>query len=416
MNVVVFGAGYAGLTLARGLERRLPPAVNLTVVDESDDHLVQHELHRAIRRPTIAEDITVPLADCFERAEIRQARVTDVDADAGVATLDDETELAYDVGAVCLGAETAFYDLPGVEEHATPLKRLADAERIRADVLDCIEAGDARIVVGGAGLSGIQVAGELAALAREEGASDAVEITLLEQQAAVAPNFPEQFQRAVDEQLRDRGITVRTDAAVAEADADTITLGGGTELDYDEFVWTGGIRGPDALAGDRPLVRSRLQLAGDTFVIGDAGRVVDSDGQAVPASAQSAIREARVAAANVEKLVDHRLGDDTGRFEPRLDDFQFDSPGWLVSVGDGAVAQFGSTVLTGPAAVALKTTVGAGYLMSVGAVRRAVGLVGEELDLDAGPDDAVDATDGDPVDAEPEVVDVAVDDEEDAES
>ncbi|MFB6084554.1 MAG: NAD(P)/FAD-dependent oxidoreductase [Halorientalis sp.] len=409
MKVAVFGAGYAGLALARRLEKRLPPAVNLIVVDERGDHLVQHELHRAIRRPSIADDITVPLADCFERAEIRQARVTDVDAEAGVATLDGETELAYDVGAVCLGAETAFHDLPGVEDHATPLKRLADAERIRADVLDAFEAGDARIVVGGAGLSGIQVAGELAALAREEGADDEVAITLLEQEGTVAPNFPAEFQRAVDEQLRDRGITVRTDAIVAEADAATITLEGGAELDYDEFVWTGGIRGPDALAGERPLVRDRLRLAGDTFVVGDAARVVDADGQAVPASAQAAVREARVAAENVERLVDHRLGGDGGGFEPRLDTFRFDSPGWLVSVGDGAVAQVGGTVLTGSAALALKTTVGVGYLTSVGAVREAVGLVGDELGPDWEGDDAVDGEVGD-------AVDVAVEDDEEGAS
>ena len=408
MKVAVFGAGYAGLTLARRLERQLPPEVNLVVVDEDEDHLVQHELHRAIRRPSIAEDITVPLTECFDRAEIRQARVTDLDAEAGVATLDGQEELTYDVGAVCLGAATAFYDLPGVENHATPLKRLDDAERIRADVLDAFDAGDARVVVGGAGLSGIQAAGELAALAREEGVGDATEITLLEQQGAVAPNFPEQFQRAVDQQLRDRGITVRTDAAVAQADEATISLDDGTDLDYDVFVWTGGIRGPDALAGDRPLVRSRLQLAGDTFVVGDAARVVDADGQAVPASAQAAIREARVAAANIERLVEHRLGDDSAGFEPRLDDFQFDSPGWLVSVGDGAVAQVGGTVLTGPAAVALKTTVGVGYLTSVGAVRKAVGLVGEELDLDGVPDEATDAIDGEAGDAESGTVDVTV--------
>jgi NADH dehydrogenase len=411
MKIAVFGAGYAGLTLARRLEQQLPPEVNLVVVDEDEAHLVQHELHRAIRRPSIAEDITVPLTECFERAEIRQARVTDLDAEAGVATLDGDEELAYDVGAVCLGAETAFYDLPGVEAHATPLKRLDDAERIRADVLEAFDAGDARIVVGGAGLSGIQVAGELAALAREEGAGDAAEITLLEQQETVAPNFPERFQRAVDQQLRDRGITVRTDAAVDGADGNTITLDGGTTIDYDVFVWTGGIRGPDALAGDRPLVRSRLQLAGATFVVGDAARVVDADGQAVPASAQAAIREARVAAANIEKLVDHRIGDSNGEFEPRLEDFQFDSPGWLVSVGDGAVAQVGGTVLTGPAAVALKATVGVGYLTSVGAVRKAVGLVGEELDLDGVPDEAVDAFEEE--DGEPAAVDVAVDEEED---
>ena len=56
-------------------------------------------------------------------------------------------------------------------------------------------------------------------------------------------------------------------------------------------------------------------------------------------------------------------------------------PGWLVSVGDDAVAKVGPSVLTGRAALALKTTVGAGYLGTVGAVQNAVDLVSEELDL-----------------------------------
>jgi len=128
------------------------------------------------------------------------------------------------------------------------------------------------------------------------------------------------------------------------------------------------------------VVRSDLRFAGDTFVVGDAGRIVDVDGTAVPASAQTAIRQARVAARNITALVDHRLGG-SGGFEPELDRYAFDSPGWLVSVGDGAVAQVGSRVLTGRAALALKTTVGAGYLGSVGAVENAVDLVREELNL-----------------------------------
>ncbi|MBX0324490.1 FAD-dependent oxidoreductase [Halomicroarcula sp. F13] len=396
MRVAVLGAGYAGLTLARSLERTLPEAVDLVVVDEQRDHLVQHELHRVVRRPSLADDITVSLTEVLD-CEVRRAEVTDVDADAGRATLrtaDGGETLDYDVGAVCLGAETAYYDLPGVREHGTPLKRLDHARQIREDFL-ALGDGD-RVVVGGAGLSGVQVAGELAALADEEAVD--VEVVLLEQEAHVAPTFPESFQRAVHESLVDAGVTVRTGTGVSGADADAIALESGDPLAYDQFVWTGGIRGPEALHDERPVVRADLRLGESTFAVGDTARVVDSDGEAVPASASAAIREARVAADNVAALVDHRLDGDGG-FEPRLTQYNFDVPGWLVSVGNDAVAKVGPTVVTGRAALALKTTVGAGYLGSVGAIQNATDLVREELNV------AVDEAD---VDADvPDVVDVS---------
>jgi len=394
MLVAVLGAGYAGLTLAQTLERTLPADAELVVVDESTDHLVQHELHRVVRRPSLAEEITVTLTDALD-CKVRQATVTDVDADAGVATLETpagaEETLDYDVGAVCLGARTAFYGLAGVREHATPLKRLADAREIRRTFLD-LSDGD-RVVVGGAGLSGVQVAGELAALADEQGID--AEVYLLEQEPAVAPAFPTAFQRAVHDALLDAGVSVRTGTAVERADADTIALATGTDLDYDQFVWTGGITGAPALDDDRPVVRADLRLSDDTFAVGDAARVVDGDGEAVPASAAAAIREASVAADNVRALVEHRR-EGSGGFEPRLARYRFDVPGWLVSVGDDAVATVGPTVLTGRPALALKTTVGAGYLGNVGGIREATDLVREELGI--GEEQAVDADTDDIVD------------------
>ncbi|MFC7138974.1 NAD(P)/FAD-dependent oxidoreductase [Halosimplex aquaticum] len=393
MRVAVFGAGYAGLTLARRLESELPEEVELVVVDEDGSHLVQHELHRVVRRPDLVAEIVVDLDDVLDRATVREATVTDVDTAAGVATLDGgdgQSRLDYDVGAVCLGAETNYYDLPGVEAHGTPLKRLADAERVRADFFDAAESAGAddpaRIVVGGAGLSGVQVAGELAALASDEGAGASTEVVLLEREASVAPRFPENFQRAVADELETRGVRVETDRRVAGADGDAITFADGEAMAYDQFVWTGGIRGPDALDGERPVVRNTLRYEDGTFVVGDAARVVDTDGEAVPASAQAAIREARVAADNIARLVEHERSGDGG-FEPRLDGYRFDSVGWLVSVGDGAVAQVGPTVVTGRAAKALKTSVGAGYLSSVGAVENAVDLVREEVGWPEGEED-----------------------------
>ncbi|WP_323676718.1 FAD-dependent oxidoreductase [Halorubellus sp. PRR65] len=427
MRVLVLGAGYAGVALTRKLERTLDDDVDIVVVDDTGTHVVQHEVHRVIRKPTVADHITLGLDELFDRAEVREGTVVDVDTDANEVTLDDDTVLAYDVGAVCLGSETAYYDLPGVREHAIPCKRVGHAERIRESVHDAIDTGG-RAIVGGAGLSGVQVAGELAALRDEhadpsttddtdpvevsvgdatehaegddpatdgatpeepttdQSAAGDLDVTVLEMRPAVAPGFPENFQAAVHDALVDAGVDVRTNAAVAEATADAVVLDDGTRIEYDTFVWTGGIAGPAATDGDRVDARADLRVDGDTFVVGDAGRVVDADGDAVPASAQSAIREARVAAANVAKVVDHRRTDEAGSFEPRMDRFEFDSPGWLVSIGNGAVAQVGPTVITGRAAVALKATVGAGYLSGVGELQKATDLVNDELDLDPGTD------------------------------
>jgi NADH dehydrogenase len=382
MRVAVFGAGYAGVPLIRELEQTLPPEDEIVVFDDSPVHVVRHEIHRVVRRPAIAEDIAVPFEDLFDRAEVRQERLADIDHEANEATLDDGTTVEYDAAAVCTGVETEFYDLPGVREHATPLRTIAHAERIREEFLPLAEADEGEVIVGGAGLSGIQVAGELAALAREEGA-EGVTIRLLEQADTVAPGFPTDIRGPLREELEARGVVVETGRTVTEADADTVSMADGTDHDYDQLVWTGGVRGTDVTDGERPVVRSTLQLGDRTFAVGDAARVIDEDGQAAPATAHTAVRQGPVAAENIARLLAHDRSGGDG-FEPRLERYNYDQLGWLVSVGDGAVAKVGPTVLRGAAAYAVKSSVGAGYLTSVGAVTRAVDLVREEFGLAAG--------------------------------
>lgn len=393
MRVAVLGAGYAGITVARRLERSLPETVDIVVVDESTDHLVQHELHRLIRYPDLEDAITVPLENILSRAEIRQATVTNVDAEAGVATLDGAEDLEYDFAAVCLGAETEFYGLDGVEEYATPLKAVEDAEAIREAALN---APGGSAVVGGGGLSGIQTAGELAALSAEEGL--ALDITVVEMADRIAPGFEEAFAEAVRRELEARDVAVETGAAVESADEATVNLEDGRSLPADVFVWTGGIRGPDAMGGERRSTPRDLRVSDSTFVVGDAAAVTDEDGVPVPASAQTAVRQARVAAANIARLADGgsagpvripvsgEAGDvDSTADEPGDDDAESlsvyapETVGWVVSVGDGAVAEVGPVVFSGDLAKAAKAAVGVGHLGSVGAIRQASELVAEEL-------------------------------------
>lgn len=387
MRVLVLGGGYAGLLTARKLERSLPDDVELVLVDDTGDHLVQHELHRVVRAPAFADAINLPLADLLDRAAVRTATVTGLDRDERTVSLADGDTLDYDVCVVALGAETDFYGLDGVRANATPLKRLEDAHQIREDFLSLDD--DATVVVGGAGLSGVQVAGELAAFADAANVADGVDVVLLEQRSDVAPTFPENFRDAVRRLLREQGVEVRTDTPVDGADGDAVHLASGDPLPYDQFVWTGGVTGTAALDGDRPRVRADLALDDRTFVAGDAASVVDADGQAVPASAQAAVRAADVAAHNVaETVAAERSGD-----APRLDKWTFESRGWLVSVGDDAVAQLGPEVFTGRAARLVKSSLGVTYLAEHGSLREALRVLREDVEGSAAlfghlPDDA----------------------------
>jgi NADH dehydrogenase len=391
MRVAVLGAGYAGLTVARQLERRLPDDADIVVVDESTDHLVQHELHRVIRHPSLTDAITVSLDAVLSRAEIREATITDIDTEAGIAVLDGEEELHYDVGAVCLGAETEFYGLEGVEEAAIPLKSLADAREIRERALDSLGG---TVVVGGGGLSGIQAAGELAALSDAEDLD--LEVRLVEMADQVAPGFDETFADAIRTELASRDVLVETGCRVEQADDDTVTFEDGRSIETDLFVWTGGIRGPASLDGTRQETEADLHLDDRTFVVGDAAALTTTDGTPVPASAQTAVKQGRVAAQNILALVDdatstgsdetdNDTNDETGETADRLPDtptlsmYEHQTAGWVVTVGDGAVATVGPLVFSGEPARAAKAVIGFGHLGSVGAIRQASELVAEEL-------------------------------------
>jgi NADH dehydrogenase len=410
MQVVVLGAGYAGITLARRLESTVPDHVDVVVVDESETHLVKHEVHRVIRRPAVADAIQVPLSELLDRATVRTDRVTGLDRDERMVHLADGDDLPYDYVAVCLGSVTADYGIPGVADYGLALSSVDDAHGIRTAFLSAagvdtaesngahgtdgatphggadgatphggdsatVSAGAVDVVVGGAGLSGVQTAGELVALAREEGIT--AEVTLLEQKPHIAPNFPENFRRAVREALEERGVTVSTDTTVERATGDVVETDRGS-FDADVFVWTGGITGSEAMDGDRPLVYDDLRIDKRAFAVGDAAKAVDADGEPVPASASAAIREARTVATNIARLVEHDLGGGVG-FDPRLEPYRFDVPGWIVTVGDGTVAQLGPEVVTGRPARAMKAAVGAGHLSSVGAIRNAADLAESEL-------------------------------------
>jgi NADH dehydrogenase len=340
-QVVVLGSGYAGAGAIQSLEAQLDGEADITWVSDVDYHLVLHESHRCIRDPDIQEKVTIPIEEIKSPStEFRQARVENVDTESRDVILEDGEEIAYDYLLVGVGSQTAFFGIEGLEEYAHTLKGLDDAlgihENIKTAARDATRTDPAQVVVGGAGLSGIQTAGEIAEFRDDHNAP--LEIYLVEGLDEIFPGNDDSIQAALRKRLEARDVNIMTGEFIGEVDEETVYIGEETELDYDVLIWTGGITGQDAIRDmevDKDERNFRLKAGQNfqtqderVFAIGDTA-LIDQDGEdPAPPTAQAAWQAADIAGDNIARAI---------RNEP-LKEWQYKDKGTVVSVGEDAVA------------------------------------------------------------------------------
>ena len=382
-TVVVLGSGYAGAGAIKRLESELGADVDLIWVSERPYHLVLHEVHRCIRDPGVQDDITIPIEEIKSpTTTFREGLVETVDTDGRTVHLADGASIDYDYLLVAVGSQTAFFGIDGLKEHALTLKSLDDALAIHDAIVTAAgEASDdepAQILVGGAGQTGVQVAGEIAAYRDEHDAP--IEIRLVEGMDSVVPGNDRAFQKAIRERLDERGVIVRTGQFIEGVDAETIHLEDGEEVSYDVLIWTGGITGQQemddvSISKDRESNRLKATTTFQTdgervFAIGDAALVEQPGDEPAPATAQAAWQAADIAAENIARAI---------RGQP-LKEWRFEDKGTVVSVGDDAVATdvLYSPVKTfdGMAAELLKKVIATRWIADVSSLSRAISAWG----------------------------------------
>ncbi|XVH31492.1 NAD(P)/FAD-dependent oxidoreductase [Haloferacaceae archaeon DSL9] len=389
-QVVVIGAGYAGAGAVKAFEDEIEDTeAELTWISDHDYHLVLHEVHRAIRKPEVESKIAIPVEEIKEpTTNFVRGRVENVDTDDRVVELDDGSAVDYDYLLVALGSATAFYGIEGLEEYSLTLKGLDDAreihEAIRTAGEDATQNDPAEILIGGAGLSGIQTAGEIAEY--RDANRVPLNIKLVEGLDEIFPGQDPEIQGALKKRLLEADIEILTGDFISEVDEDTVYLGGGEdedpdELPYDVLIWTGGITGQQELAAaniDKDERSNRVFSASDfqtsderVFAVGDAA-LIDQGGENIaPPTAQAAWQAAEVAGENLARAV---------RGAP-LKSWIHKDKGTVVSVGDKAVAHDvqGVPINTfgGPAAKALKKAIASRWIADVSSVGRAMDAWGD---------------------------------------
>lgn len=345
-NVVVLGSGYAGSKAVKVLQKKLKRKdAELTWVSDQDYHLVLHESHRMIRDPDVRDSVTIPVdIIANDETEFIEGRAVAVETDERVIELEDGSTVDYDYVLVCVGSKTAFFGIPGLEENSLTLKSLDDALEIHEEVAsaaeDATEDDPARVVIGGAGLSGVQSAGEVAEYRDIHNVP--IEIYLVEGLDNVFPPGTPSLQTRLAEMLTERGVKIMTGDFIGEVDDNTAYIGerddGGykVELDYDVLLWTGGVTGRDIDVDDVETDErsGRIETESDfstnderVFAIGDTA-LIDQNGNPAPPTAQAAWQAAEVAGENIPRAMEGKP----------LKDWKYDDKGTLISIGEEAVA------------------------------------------------------------------------------
>ncbi|MGH2344978.1 MAG: NAD(P)/FAD-dependent oxidoreductase, partial [Chloroflexota bacterium] len=248
-RVLILGAGYAGLRCAQAVSKYLtdPGAPEIMLVDRNSYHQIITQLPETVSGRLSTDEVAVPYSELLERTPVRflRAEVRNIDLDHRQAVTS-EGALTYTTLIVALGSVTAYYGVPGLREHALTLKSVEDAEEItrrvhRAMAAAAGEADSARrarllsFLIGGAGLTGVELAGELAEVLPIMGRAHGIpatepRVTLIEAAPSVLPSMPDRLQGKAAAILAELGVRLVLGTKVILATQDGVDLASGDRL------------------------------------------------------------------------------------------------------------------------------------------------------------------------------------------
>ncbi|HEV2339368.1 MAG TPA: FAD-dependent oxidoreductase, partial [Patescibacteria group bacterium] len=166
-HVVVLGGGFAGVAALRELVQKKIDDFDITLIDRNEYHLFTPSLYEVATSEEPQKNVAIPFSELFGRKiHFVKGTVKQINVKEQLVILLDETILPYDYLLITLGSETAYYNIPGLQEHAVAFKVLQDALLIKQKVKTlCCKDGKyekkVNIVIGGGGFAGTELAAEL---------------------------------------------------------------------------------------------------------------------------------------------------------------------------------------------------------------------------------------------------------------
>ncbi len=298
-RVVIVGFGFGGLWASKALRR---VDVDVTIIDRTNHHLFQPLLYQMATGILSEGDIAPPIREIVRRQ--RNARVllgegVDIDVEArelGVAWFEARSRIGYDTLVLATGARQSYFGHDELAIHAPGMKSIDDALELRGRIFGAFEMAESEpdasrrralmtfVVVGG-GPTGVEMAGQIAELAKRSlrrnfRVIDPAEarVLLLDAGPALLATFPPTLQGRVAKDLERLGVEVHLNTMVTGVDAQGVLTSSDDpalrRIDAAAKIWAAGVEASPlgrmvAADGKSSVDRTgRLQVAPDCTVPG----------------------------------------------------------------------------------------------------------------------------------------------------
>lgn len=384
-KILILGAGYGGMMTAVNLQKSLGMnEAEITLVNKHNYHYQTTWLHESAAGTIHHDRVRIPITDVIDKNKINfiQDTVVEIKPDEKRAILENGEE-AYDFLVVSLGFEPATFGIKGLKEHAFSITSINTARRIKEHIEYCfarynIEKRDELLtfVIGGAGFTGIEFAGELANRVPElchefDVDREKVRMVVVEAAPTALPGFDPELVNYAVEHLESKGVEFKIGHAIKECNEKGIIVAVDEEIEEinaETVVWAAGVQGSpiieksgfEAMRG-RVKVEPDLRAPGyeDTFIIGDCALIINEEiNRPYPPTAQIAIQQAGVCAKNLAVLI---------RGEGEMESFTPDIKGTVCSLGeDDAIGTVFGNKKFGASASFMKKVIDNRYLFLLG--------------------------------------------------
>lgn len=297
MHIVIIGAGYAGLSCALRLARTAPRSTEITLINAGAQFVERIRLHeQTAGTPPRA----LPLTDLVRgtRVRLRIGWAQHIDLAAHTLVLGMEV-LHWERLVLALGSYTDLAQTEGVREHAYTLDAASRAWLV--PLVPALAARRGRVIVVGGGLTGIEVATELAD--RQPGLRVAL-VTRGELAAGIS-SPARAYVRASALQL---GVEVHEHVSVRSVRARELVTDDGV-MPFDACIWSAGFSAAPLARTLGLAVNERGQVwvdrtlrstsHRDVYAVGDLAALAEPCGAPMPMGCKSALPAGLHAADNL---------------------------------------------------------------------------------------------------------------------
>lgn len=372
-KVIVIGGGYAGLRALEKLSK--VPDFEILLLDKNSYHFMQTDVYNLIANEEDFAQVSVDLFTfCMGFAKnvtFLKQEVTNVDFKGKkvITTID---RYSYDYLVIAVGARTKFIsNVDGLKNHSYCIKVLPQAmyfkQKFEMSLFKKVEDSGTNctpmnIVVAGGGLSGVEIAAQMASYSksfykRNNFICRKLNIVLINSSGNILRGHDGAVIKKSQKRLLNLEVVVKNNVKVTEVKAQRVELSNGEVLHMDFMIFAGGIE-PNGLVHDLEMLKNEkgyivsnryLQSKEyqEVFAIGDCTTIY-SESKSVPPTADIAEQMAELCAKNIINL---------SKNNPLIG-HKIKSRGTIIALGKGyAVAKFGKIHFSGYLAYIMKKIV-----------------------------------------------------------